>query len=772
MVQLYKANNKNFTSNGDFNLDNIISSLNFTGGIKNIHNITIAIEFDEDGIWEQVKEYDVLKLDTPVLSDQLYRIYDVTPNDDNLIIEAQPIFMDAIKTVILDKRCVNLNGQQAMTKMMEGTLYTGHSNISTVSSCNWIKKNIVDSLIGTEDYSFVSNYGGELWINNFDITMDTKIGGDYGVQCSYGKDVKSIEKNVNIDSVFTRLIPCGDNNLMLVETYVDSPLINNYPIIQELPISMDDVKIGTEEGQFANEELARAEMKRRCLLMFSENNIDKPLVNFKVGIESLENTTEYNDFKSLVNVGIGDTVKVYYEPLNIDLNVRCLNINCSYNFATESWEYDEVELGDIIENYDTKVNNTSNNANNANNKVNKITDGDNIIAEKVKGYLDATKTSLKASKQIGELQDYRIALAEDLDPASPTYGSMLWGSGQIFLANKRTLDNKDWDYTTAITPNGIVAETLIGKLLANLDGTNYVDLDNGLIKGKDLSIDLTNGIIKFVRGLIQGNNLTINLDTGQVNFKKGIIEGKNSSWNLDTGIFKTRVDYPTFSTEVQIGNGVISSTSNFEIIGERGVELTTNTWKSSIAVGTNGVYGEGAWINGEEVLINASSKTGGHIQLQGNTNFSDGAFFQKSLTVQGAKNCVQTTANYGDRLFYSVEDGQSFLTETSECNLTVLKTESNTFERVILINNIYKECVDLERHYSIEINKLGWGDYRIKEQTKDYFILESDREDFVFNYCIKAKRRGYENVSLEEYIKEEADDITTLKGEGGTIIND
>lgn len=560
IIQLYKSSNRNYDFNGDFNLDNIISSLSFEGGIKNIHTIEIVIEFDEEGKWKNIDKWDVIKCDTPMQKDQLFRVYDTDTTDSDLTINIRPLFYDLSKKVILDSRNVNSNGQAAIDKALSGTDYTGHSNISKRGNCNWVKKNIVAALFEDQDYSFINNYGGELWIDNFDITINDRIGGDYGVQCSYGKDISSIEKNINTDSIYTRLIPYGHNNLMLPEIYVDSPLVNNYPFVQELPISMDDIAVGEEEGEFATETLASEEMRRRCLQMFTDG-LDKPLSNFKISIESLEGSNEYKDFKDLVTIGIGDTVRVYYKPLNIDLNVRCLNIKADYIITKNVWEYTDVELGDYIEDYDTMTNNTSSIANNANNKIESITDGDNIIAEKVKGLLDATKTSLNASKQIGDKQDYRIALAEDLDPESPTYGAMLWGSGRIFLANKRTLDNKDWDYSTAITPDGIVADTLVGRLLASIDGACYFDLDNGLIKGKDLSIDLTNGIINFTKGLIKGKNSSWNLDTGEINL--------NNSLNFDgtdleiNGKIKNSKD--SYGVEVDKG-GVLFKTGN-EIVG-------------------------------------------------------------------------------------------------------------------------------------------------------------------------------------------------------------
>ena len=124
-----------------------------------------------------------------------------------------------------------------------------------------------------------------------------------------------------------------------------------------------------------------------------------------------------------------------------------------------------------------------------------------------------------------------------------------------------------------------------------------------------------------------------------------------------------------------------------------------------------------------------------------------------NFTVNGNKNCVQSTENYGDVLFYSVEDCESYLTDRSMELFTVEETDSNTYERVILLDNVFKESINLDFNYTVEIIKQGWGDYRIKEQTKDYFIVESDRKDFTFKYVITGKRKGYENERNSNFYK-------------------
>ena len=132
------------------------------------------------------------------------------------------------------------------------------------------------------------------------------------------------------------------------------------------------------------------------------------------------------------------------------------------------------------------------------------------------------------------------------------------------------------------------------------------------------------------------------------------------------------------------------------------------------------------------------------------------------FTVSGNKNCIQNTEHYGERLFYSVEDCESYLTDRSMQVFTVEETKEATYERVILLDNIFKEAVNLDEEYTVEIIKQGFGDFRIKEQTKDYFIVESDRNDFTFNYVITAKGKGFEECRLEEHILFK-DELNTMR---------
>lgn len=138
-----------------------------------------------------------------------------------------------------------------------------------------------------------------------------------------------------------------------------------------------------------------------------------------------------------------------------------------------------------------------------------------------------------------------------------------------------------------------------------------------------------------------------------------------------------------------------------------------------------------------------STNTG---EIQSDRNFVVNGNFR----VTGNKNCIQETESFGSVAYYSVEDCESYLTDRTLILQKVEETPHGTFEKKILLDKVYKESVNLDLGYSIEILKESWGDYRIKEKTKDYFIVESDRKNFEFLYVVTAKRRGFEDIRNEQ----------------------
>jgi len=191
---------------------------------------------------------------------------------------------------------------------------------------------------------------------------------------------------------------------------------------------------------------------------------------------------------------------------------------------------------------------------------------------------------------------------------------------------------------------------------------------------------------------------------------------------------------------------------NFWTIGDRNLDLNINA-KSITLSGTINGDGIGPVIRtlyhgsgnpGEIIIGNYDSATAPSLTLTGSS------ITARCLSVTGSKNCVQHTESYGDILFYSTEDAESLLTWTNKlksCNTGKSK------EIKIEIDPMFKESVDLENDYIVDIYKISFGDYRIKEKSKDYFVLESSVDNFEFQFSIKAHRKGYETAYMDKFNK-------------------
>lgn len=468
MIEVYLKTNKNYKMNGDMTLEP--SSCIYK---NKEYLLTIEHPFDKLERWKYLDYENVIKTEG-----KLYRIFNVVKSLDYITAYARPIFFDLIDTILLDVRPTNKTGQQALEEILKGTGFKAHSNISALNTAYYIRKNIVEAILGDDENSFLNRWGGEVLLDNFDIYINDKIGSDNGVRVEFGYNLNEIEEDINIEEVATRIIPTGYNGIMLDGStpWVDSPLINKYTKPKMRVINFDDVKVKeseTDEEGFNTIEEARAELVKRCNKLYEEG-IDKPSVNYKIDMINLANTTAYKDYIKLVTVNEGDTVTCYIPGLDIDVKARVID----YEKDLMTGEYISLELGNAISNFFKEQADVQS-------KINNILNSNGTVkGNEIQGFLDATKAKLIAQKEIGQLQDVRAFIWEDLDPNSPTYGCMIGGSAGIQISQQRTPDGKDWDFTTAITAEGIIADEIVGRLFSSKNGMTKIWMETGTFESE------------------------------------------------------------------------------------------------------------------------------------------------------------------------------------------------------------------------------------------------------------------------------------------------
>lgn len=468
MIQIYTNGNENYTKNGDYVIFPescvLLMELNGPWTVELHHPRT------KKGL---IAEEDVLKVPTPY-GDKLFRIYEVTKDPMGITAYARPIFLDAAHEVfITSKKPRTKTPQQVMDALMSGTRYSGQSNIERATSANFECKNLIACISGDDANSILNRWGGEILYDDYKIIINDRIGGDYGAQAIGGLNIAEIEETISMDEIVTRIYPKAYNGYTLTGTkYVDSPLINAYRIVYAKEIVYDDVKLQSdcqeEEQGFATLSELREELIRRAQDDFAEG-IDKPTIEMNINMIDLARRKEYRAFTDLEKVRLGDTVHVNHRKLDIKLTARAISLeyDCvrkkNGNVVLGSYQYRYFQNLDYV----------------AGMMQNIIRTDGSVMADRVSGIINLATTQLQAQRDVTNRMEYRSILFEDLDSDSPLYGALAIGTQGIEIAKTRTADGQGWEWTTAITCNGVIADSVLTGLLSDKNAQNYWNLDTG-----------------------------------------------------------------------------------------------------------------------------------------------------------------------------------------------------------------------------------------------------------------------------------------------------
>lgn len=444
--------------------------------------------------WELIEKEAILTIPTPFGNEQ-YRIIETQKDIDTISCKAVPLFMDAKNDLfVYDIRPTNKNGQDALDALFNGSKYTGHSNIQTLNTAYWIKMNAIECLSSNEDNSFLNRWGGEIRYSDYDVYINDRLGADNGARVELGFNLTGVSEDLDMSDVVTRIIPQAYNGYMLPnEESVDSPLINNYKVIRTRLIEYDDIRMAEDcqedfEGIKCDtlQELQN-QLRIRANKEF-ENGIDLPSITYDVDLIDLAKTDAYKAYSQLVQINLGDTVKVKNKRLNIETTARVISI--VYDCILEQME--ELIIGDYEPNY-------FNSNSDINSTVSTVIDqGNNMVkADKLQGIINLLETQLRAQKDIAQKQDVRAILFEDLDPSSPTYGAMCLGTQGFQIANERNETDTDWDWRTFGTADGFTADLI-----------NAGQINTNLIQGYDQLVIKVDDLEEEVESISLSSTLT------------------------------------------------------------------------------------------------------------------------------------------------------------------------------------------------------------------------------------------------------------------------
>lgn len=552
MIQIYDPGNTKFDFNGDVTLDPY--SCECTMVLNDAWSLELEAPIDEDEKFKHIVKEAVISAPTPISDKQLFRIYDTEKTDDSITAIALPVFCDSKDDhALLDVRPTGKNGQQALDILCAGSKYSGESDITKAATAYYVRKNLMEAINGDIDQSFVNRWGGEILYDNYKIIINQRVGGNYGARAEFGYNLEGIKEHVDMSSVVTRIIPVAYNGYTLEgkAPWVDSPNIKKYQKIYTRTIEFSEVKLkedSTDDDENACNTLEelRNRLIEECQKQYAAG-IDLPEITYEVDMISLEGTEEYKDYKDLEKIGLGDDVKCSHHVLDIEITARATEL--VYDCINRRNK--KVKLGKFTKTaFDSQFE--------TEHRVDSITNPDGtIMAEKVQGILNGIYTQLKLQSTVAQKVKGRVFTVEDLDPDSPLYGCMTWGTQGLQLATRRTADGKDWDWTTAVTARGILADAIIAGILTDKTGKNYWNLDTGEFR---LSADAFKVDDQTVEDYINGK-----IDNATAQIRLLTMQLSNDMCSVATEADGTGGDYSECYTEVMLLIGTTDITNSDKV---------------------------------------------------------------------------------------------------------------------------------------------------------------------------------------------------------------
>ena len=461
MIQIYKAGNENFEQNGHMVL--MPERADVSVKLNQEWELQLSHPIDPEGRWKYIEDEAVIKLPS-FNGEQLFRIKDKVKTEHGIEAIAEPIFMDARDDCFLtDIRPTGKTGQQALDLMTApNKKYSARSDITRKTTAYYQCKNLIEAINGDDDNSFINRWGGEVLFDNYTVVVNNRVGGDYGVQVLYGKNIQKdgIEEEVDFREVITRIYPKAFNgHSMSGKGYVDSPLVNNYATVKARTMAFEDIKLyeDAQEGDEENgitvcktqAELDKA-LEQKCKDQF-DTGIDKPAVTISVDMVLLQNTVEYRDYKNLETVSLGDTVHCRHSKLGITTDARVIEL--AYDAIRK--KVTAVVIGDFSYDYFNNVSSTVNRSEIA------IRPDGTVIGQQIQGIINMALSQLKLQNTVAKRVNVLAILFEDLDPESDLFGAMGIGTQGFAIANERTEDGRDWKWKTFGTANGFWADLIV-----------------------------------------------------------------------------------------------------------------------------------------------------------------------------------------------------------------------------------------------------------------------------------------------------------------------
>ena len=342
MIKLFNSTDKLFASNGDKIIIPLRAKVHKEDNGSFYLNLETSLEYVNDLV-----EGAILVAPTPQ-GEQAFRVGNVEKTKRKITTKCYHVFYDSKNLLIADSYVVDKNCNDALDHLNNATdtlsPFTTISDIPVIDSYRCVRSSLYEAI-----QVVIERWGGHLVRDNFNIGIRANIGQDNGVTVRYAKNLKEITCQENWDNVVTKLLPVGQDGLLLnalddtQSIYIQSDVQYDLPYTKTVSFTQNiDQEPFMIDGQL--DETSYTQALLEDLQYQAENYINIncfPQVNYtlKANIEKITD--------------IGDTIEVIDERLGIDLMTNVI----SYEYDCILGQYTEIEFGNFKKSLSNLVSN-------------------------------------------------------------------------------------------------------------------------------------------------------------------------------------------------------------------------------------------------------------------------------------------------------------------------------------------------------------------------------------------------------------------------------
>lgn len=461
---LFNENDAVFTTQGIGALSDVITC-KVTEERNNMYELEMT--YPISGIHYSDIQYRsiIAAIPSPYRERQPFRVYKITrPLNGVVTVYAQHLSYDlnAIPVSPFSATGITNAFTQLKSHMAISNNFTFFSGISnTTSQVSYTAPTACRSILGGIQGSILDIFGGEYEWDNWTVRLWANRGADNGVTIRYGKNMTDLSAETDGENTVNGIYPYWQK---------DDVLVTCNPAIIWVDGAAQNKAVPVDFSNDFEEQPTSAQLQARAEQYLDDNDIGTVPTSIDVSFVDLSKMDEYKGLiASLEKCDLCDTVTVQYEALGVDVKSEIVKI------VTDvlKEKYESMEVGTVRADIAQTIATTEGKVDNV------IRPDGSLIAEALRGFINGSLVNLYAQYDAAKPAGAEAILFECNDPANPLYGAMAMGTQGLMISRTKKSDGTGWDWTTALTSQGLMAGIIIAGILTDKTGQSWWNLDTG-----------------------------------------------------------------------------------------------------------------------------------------------------------------------------------------------------------------------------------------------------------------------------------------------------